>query len=56
MTSEVIADQSRQIGFLYELGPDCSTAAFAVVTTIEPPKHGKVSIDRGTGILELPAK
>jgi hypothetical protein len=49
VTSQVIADQSKQIGFLVELKPDCSTAAFATVSTIEPPKHGKISIDRGTG-------
>ena len=54
MTSQVIADQSRQIGFLYELKPDCSTAAFATVSTIEPPKHGKISIDRGTGYSNFP--
>jgi hypothetical protein len=54
ITSQVIADQSRQIAFLYELKPDCSTAAFATVSTIEPPKHGKVSIDRGTGYSNFP--
>ena len=54
ITSQVIADQSRQIAFLYDLKPDCSTAAFATVTTIEPPKHGKVSIDRGTGTSYFP--
>jgi hypothetical protein len=54
LTSEVIADQSRQIAFLYELNPDCSPSAFAVVTTVEPPKHGKISVDRGTGISSFP--
>jgi hypothetical protein len=54
VTSQVIADQSKQIGFLYELKPDCSTAAFATVSTIEPPKHGKISIDRGTGYSNFP--
>ena len=54
ITSQVIADQSRQIAFLYDLKPDCSTAAFATVTTIEPPKHGKVSIDRGPGYSNFP--
>jgi hypothetical protein len=54
VTSQVIADQSKQIGFLYELKPDCSTAAFATVSTIEPPKHGKISIDRGAGYSNFP--
>jgi hypothetical protein len=54
LTSEVIADQGKQIGFLYELGLDCSPNAFAVITTIEPPKHGKISIDRGMGISYFP--
>jgi hypothetical protein len=49
ITSQVIADQSKPIGFLVELKPDCSTAAFATVSTIEPSRHGKISIDRGTG-------
>jgi hypothetical protein len=54
ITSHVIADQSKQIGFLYELKPDCSPAAFATVSTIEPPKHGKISVDRGTGYSYFP--
>ena len=54
ITSQVIADQSKLIGFLYELKPDCSPAAFATVSTIEPPKHGKISIDRGTGYSNFP--
>jgi hypothetical protein len=54
LTSQVTADQSKEIAFLYELKPDCSTAAFATVSTIEPPKHGKVSIDRGTGHSNFP--
>ena len=29
ITSQVIADQSKLIAFLYELKTDCSTAAFA---------------------------
>ena len=54
ITSQVIADQSKLIAFLYELKTDCSTAAFATVSTIEPPKHGKISIDRGTGYSNFP--
>ena len=54
ITSQVIADQSRQIAFLYELKPDCSPVAFAIVSTIEPPKHGKISADRGTGYSNFP--
>jgi Domain of Unknown Function with PDB structure (DUF3857)/Transglutaminase-like superfamily len=54
VTSHVIADQARQIGFVYELKPDCSTAAFATVSTIEPPAHGRISIDRGTGYSNFP--
>ena len=54
MTSHVVADQNRQIAFLYELKPDCSPAAFAVVSTIEPPKRGKISVDRGTGYSNFP--
>ncbi len=52
--SEVIVDQSKQIGFVYEIGPDCAAAAFATITTIEPPKHGKLSVDRGTGFSNFP--
>lgn len=46
---EIIADQGKQIDFLYEIGLDCSATAFAVVTTVEPARHGKVSVDRGSG-------
>jgi hypothetical protein len=53
-TSEIIADQSKQIDFLYEIGLDCSPNAFATVTTVESAKHGKVSVDRGNGISRFP--
>jgi len=49
VTREIVVDQSKQIDFLYELGLDCSAVAFATVTMIEPPKHGKISVDRGSG-------
>ncbi len=52
--SDVIVDQSKQIGFIYDLAVDCAPAAFATITTIEPPKHGKLSVDRGTGLSNFP--
>jgi Domain of Unknown Function with PDB structure (DUF3857)/Transglutaminase-like superfamily len=53
LTSQVIADQSRQIAFIDELKLDCSPM-FATISTIEPPKHGKIAIDRGTGFSNFP--
>jgi hypothetical protein len=53
MTSQVIAGHNKQIAFIYELKLDCSPV-FATVSTIEPPKHGKISADHGTGFSNFP--
>jgi hypothetical protein len=47
--SDVIVDQSKQLSFIYDLSADCAPVAFPTITTTEAPKHGKLSIDRGTG-------
>jgi hypothetical protein len=52
-TSQVTADQNRQIAFISELKLDCSPI-FANVSTIEPPKHGKIAIDHGSGFSNFP--
>jgi hypothetical protein len=53
LTSQVTTDQSKQIAYIYDLKLDCSPV-FATVSTIELPKHGKVSVDHGTGFSSFP--
>jgi hypothetical protein len=53
MTSQVTADQNKQIAFIDELKLDCSPI-FATVSTIDAPRHGKISIDHGTGFSNFP--
>jgi transglutaminase-like putative cysteine protease len=43
------AGQPQQVDFLTALNPDCSPVGVAGVRVIEPPRHGKVTIDKGTG-------
>jgi hypothetical protein len=39
---------------LITIDVDCSSKGFATVTTIEPPQHGTVTVDHGTGTSNFP--
>jgi hypothetical protein len=43
------ADQPARLDFLYAINPDCSSVGVASVRTIEEPKHGKLTIGKGSG-------
>ena len=43
-----------RLDFIYSLNPDCSSAGFATVRVLEQPKHGKITIDNGTGFSNFP--
>jgi hypothetical protein len=43
------ADQVLQLAFLFYLNPDCSPIGFATVHVLEEPRHGKATVQRGTG-------
>jgi hypothetical protein len=42
-------DQPLQVDFLYSINPDCTSIGVASVRNIEEPKHGKLTIGKGTG-------
>jgi hypothetical protein len=44
-----VADQPLQVDFLFSINPDCSSVGVASVRTIEEPKHGKLTIGKGSG-------
>jgi hypothetical protein len=43
-----------QLDFLYAINPDCTSIGFATVRVIEQPKHGKITVDNGTGFTNFP--
>jgi hypothetical protein len=43
------ADQRLAMGFVFDLNPDCSSIGYATIQVSEPPKHGKLSVENGTG-------
>jgi hypothetical protein len=47
--STAVVDHSRQVDFLYNLNPDCSSIVIAAVRTIEEPQHGKLTVRKGSG-------
>jgi hypothetical protein len=49
-----VVDQPLQVDFLYSINPDCSSVGVAGVRTIEEPKHGKLTIDKGSGFSNFP--
>lgn len=44
-----VADRQLQLAFLFDLNPDCSSIGFVSVRMTEDPKHGKLTIENGTG-------
>jgi len=49
LTRVMAADQRLRLDFLFSLNPDCSSIGYATVRLIEEPKHGKITIENGTG-------
>jgi hypothetical protein len=49
-----VLDQPLWVDFLYSINPDCSSVGVASVRTIEEPKHGKLTIAKGTGFSNFP--
>jgi hypothetical protein len=41
--------QKLRLEFLYWLDPDCSSVGATVVRILEPPQHGKLTIENGQG-------
>jgi hypothetical protein len=50
----VTAGQKRRVDFLATIEVDCSSTGFATVTTVEPPQHGTITVDHGTGTTNFP--
>lgn len=44
-----VIDRPMNVDFLYAINPDCSSVGVAGVRVIEDARHGKVTIDEGTG-------
>ena len=47
-------DLPLYVDFLYWINPDCSSIGVASVRTIEEPKHGKLTVAKGTGFSSFP--
>jgi transglutaminase-like putative cysteine protease len=50
----VAADGKIRLDFLYSINPDCTSIGFATIRMIEQPKHGKITIENGTGFTNFP--
>jgi hypothetical protein len=50
----VTAGQKRRVDILFTIDLDCSSKGFATVTTVEPPQHGVLTVDHGTGAPNFP--
>jgi hypothetical protein len=50
----VTAGQKKQLSFISQVNTDCSVVGFATVTMVEPPQHGKYTLDRGTDKTDFP--
>jgi hypothetical protein len=53
-TRVVASDQKLRLDFLYSMNPDCTSMGFATVRIIEQPKHGRISVENGTGFTSFP--
>jgi len=49
-----VVDHSREVDFLYNLNPDCSSIVIAAVRTLEEPQHGKLTVRKGSGFTNYP--
>ena len=45
----VAAGQKSRLRFLYAIQPDCSSQGRTTVRVLEPPQHGKLTIEYGQG-------
>jgi hypothetical protein len=52
--STAVVDQPLRVDFLYSINPDCSSIGVAAVRTIEEPKHGKLTVGKGSGFTNFP--
>ena len=52
----VASDHKLRLDFLYSLNPDCTSMGFTTVRILDQPKHGKITVENGTGIYDLPEK
>ena len=50
----VAAGHTVQLDFLYSINPDCTSVGFATVRVTEQPKHGKITVENGTGFTIFP--
>jgi hypothetical protein len=48
-TPTAAVGQRRLLEFFYSINVDCSVTSFASIVTVEPPLHGKIIVERGTG-------
>ena len=53
-TRVVASDQKLRLDFLYSVNPDCTSMGFATVRIIEQPKHGRLTVENGTGFTSFP--
>jgi hypothetical protein len=51
----IAADHELRLDFLSSINPDCTSIGFATVRVVEPPKHGRITIENGTGFTTFPA-
>jgi hypothetical protein len=54
LTRAVAVGHKVQLDFLYSVNPDCTSLGFATVHVTEQPKHGKISVENGTGFTNFP--
>jgi hypothetical protein len=54
MKRTAAVNQPLQVDFLYSINPDCSSDGVADVRTIEEPKHGRLTIGKGSGFTNFP--
>jgi hypothetical protein len=51
----VAAGGKLRLDFLYSINPDCTSIGFATVRVVEQPRHGRMTVDNGTGFTNFPA-
>ena len=54
-TRTVAADKKLRLDFLYSINPDCTSIGYATVRIIEQPKHGRITVENGTGFTNFAA-
>ncbi len=55
LTRAAVSGQRMRLDFLYSINPDCTSNGFAAVRVNEQPKHGKLTIENGTGFTNFAA-